>query len=94
NFTMIRMLNDNNVRKLIQTNSYKNILWFRKESFEDFLFYMMVIAVIDILKDTVITESERVEEITECYSVIIDFLLIAEQSGYQLEKFLAICKSS
>lgn len=94
NFTMIRMLNDNNVRKLIQTNSYKNILWFRKESFENFLFYMMVIAVINILKDTDITETERIEEITECYSVIIDFLLIAEQSGYQLEKFLAICKSS
>ncbi|MCX5812567.1 MAG: alpha-amylase family glycosyl hydrolase [Proteobacteria bacterium] len=84
---------DINVRQFIQINNYKDILWFSKEAFEQLLLYMLLIAVINLLADPQKTETERTGEIAGCYSIINQLQLIAEQSGYQVEKMLEILKS-
>jgi hypothetical protein len=87
------ILNDSDVGHFIQINSYKNILWFSKEAFEELMFYMLLVAVIDLMADPRITETERTEEIAGCYSILKQLQLIAEQSGYQVEKMLERLKS-
>jgi glycosidase len=92
-YAMEHILCDSNVGQFIQINSYKGILWFSKEAFEQLLLYMMLVASINLFTDQQKTETERIGDITGCYSILKQLELIAEQSGYQLEKMLETLKS-
>jgi len=90
---MEQILLDSNVRQFIQINTYKDILWFSKEAFDQLTLYMLLAAVINVLADPQKTETEKTAEIAGCRSVLKQLQLIAEQSEYQIERMLEILKS-
>jgi len=89
---MEHILSDINVRQFIQINSYKNILWFSKEAFEELLLYMLIVAAINLFTDPLKTETGRIKDIVEYYSILKELQLIAEQSGYQVGKMVETLK--
>ncbi len=90
---MKHILNDSSVRYFIQINSYKDVVWFSKEAFDHLLLYMLLVASINLFTDPLKTEAEHIKDISECYSILKELQLIAEQSGYQVEKMMETLKS-
>jgi len=78
------LLEDGQVRKFIQLNRYKEILWFNKESFEELLWWMYVIMVIRTLanqhqrnattsKDFYPLNNETAQILIDCYGIIKNY---------------------
>ncbi len=92
-YPLARLLfDDDDVSHFIRINRYKDVLWFSKEGFEDLLCYLLIIAVIDLFAEGQKTEEERAAEIVRLHGIADRLLVAAEQSGYQVERFLEITK--
>jgi hypothetical protein len=87
------LLKDDEVQEFIQTNRHDGILWFNKESFEELLFWLMLIAVVEIGSDPLRSPSKAVKAIEECYAVIQKFQEAEKKSDYQVEGLLAATNS-
>lgn len=90
-------LADPEVQEFLKINRYKDILWFNKESFEEFTWWMYVISVVKIYshekKSTNCNNeiSENVEKkIEACFKVINDLLEVSEKSGYRVDKLMEV----
>ena len=75
-------------------NRYQNILWFNKEGFEDLMWWLFIIATVEISagEDELIQEEKKYKHILDCYNVISDLLIKSQASGYMLEKLLGLVK--
>ena len=73
-------------------NRFQDVLWFNQESFEELLWWLFVIALVDLQPAEVEGESETspmVKAIAELYSVVETLAKAEADSGYQVEKLLA-----
>jgi hypothetical protein len=81
------LLADQEVQDYLGVNRYQDILWFNKESFDDLLWWLFVISVVE-------NKSWRKEEadaaILKCYQGIKHIQETAKESGYQVEKLLTL----
>jgi len=82
------LLMDDDVRRFIQINRYKDTLWFNKESFEQLLWWLLTAAVIAIGSDVDRPDADAAKAIRACYDVVRRLLAAEEQSGYQVEKLM------
>jgi hypothetical protein len=80
------LLKDNDVQQLLQVNRYNEILWFSKEGFGELLWWLFVVAVIQISSDPLRPTSDVVKAISRCFSIIGQLKRAEKESGYQLEK--------
>ena len=83
------ILSDGDVLSYLGVNRYQDILWFNKEAFEDLMWWLFIIAAVEI--------SIRQDEIDRkyilyCYNEISLLLANAQASGYKLEKLLELLK--
>jgi hypothetical protein len=69
-------------------------LWFNKEAFEDLLWWLYIIATVEVS-----VECNRADQITligpsilRCYDEIASLLKFAQISGYKLEKLVDLVK--
>ncbi len=92
-------LKDVEIQYFVGVNRYQSILWFNQESFEEMLWWMFTIAVVDICSGQLPPEVKKLpishpaaEEIVACYDVIKKLLKAASESGYQVEKLLEAAK--
>ena len=85
-----RWLENSEVQHFLQINRQKGILWFNKEAFEQFLWWMNVIAVIQILTEDNITGDQITTSLKNCNQLIQQFLEAERGSGYQVEKLLEL----
>jgi len=82
------LLSDADVPKFIQVNEHDGVLWFNKESFEELLFWLMLVAFIEIRSRPSLAAAEAVREIEDCYGMILKLEEAEKRSGYQVEKLI------
>lgn len=70
----------------IQVNRFEDILWYNRESFSTFLYWMFVVAVIKSQTQPGATQNETIETILGCYDIICQLQKADEKSEYQLDK--------
>ena len=83
------LFRDGEVQQFLQVNQYNNIWWFNKESFEEFLWWLMLIAAVEIGSDPLRPVKAAVSELEKCYSMIQTWQKAEEKSEYQVEKLLS-----
>ena len=83
------LLKDEKVQRFLQVNRHEGILWFNRESFEEFLFWLMLVAAVNITSDPLLSTTRIVEEVEDCYAMLQKFQEAENKSDYQLEKLFA-----
>jgi hypothetical protein len=73
------------VQQYLNVNRYHNLLWFSAESFDIFLRWMFLIAIIDQLTQFKESAVDEIDALLEDYQKLIK---IAKTSKYQVNKFL------
>jgi glycosidase len=88
------ILSDSDALSYLGVNRYQDVLWFNKEAFEDLVWWLMVIACVDItsLHFNKNQADVGIKLMLSCYKVISTLLTNAGGSGYQLEKLLDLTK--
>jgi glycosidase len=81
-------LAEEEVQRFLRINRYKDILWFNHEAFQDFLWCMMLAAVLEGMTDSTLSASDVVERVLSVYDIILKLQQAEKGSGYQLEKLL------
>ena len=86
------LFKDDEVQQFLQVNRYDDIWWFNKEAFEELLWWLMLIAAVEIGSDPLRPINEVVKDLNGCYSMIQTWQKAEEQSEYQVEKLLEAVK--
>jgi len=83
-----RWLADSDVQRFIGVNRYKDVLWFNQESFEEFVWYMMVTATLVEAAKPGISSSEVVETILGAFEIAGGLQKAEKASAYQVVRML------
>lgn len=81
-------LADDQVRTYLEINRHNDILWFNKEAFDFFLWWMMVAALISSGSKPTNTSSKHLEEMLACYEIITELQKAEGKSGFKIAKLL------
>jgi len=84
------LLKDDQVQQFLQVNRYQGVLWFNKEAFEQLLWWLTLLAVVEIGVDPLRPEAEVTREMLACYEVVQLLHRAEEKSDYQVEKLLSV----
>jgi hypothetical protein len=71
-------------------NRYNDMLWFNKEGFEEFLWWMYLLAILHIAASTNLDANIMIESILKIYHVIEKIKTAEEKSGFQVQKLLSL----
>ena len=82
------------VRYFLQVNRHLDILWFNKEAFEEFLWWMMGLAVLEAASEAKSSSTRVIEAVLEAYEIIQRLLAAEKDSDYQLEKLMKLARKS
>ncbi len=92
--TLTSILSDIDAISYLGVNRYQDVLWFNKEALEDLLWWLYIIAAIEI--SVAAGEAGHKDEfgtsIQRCYTTLSNILTNAQASGYKLEKLLDLLK--
>jgi len=80
------------IRSFININRYRGVLWFNKEAFETFLWWMMTTALVELVANPEKSLAEGVETLFNAHELINDILEAGTSSEYQVEKLLEALK--
>ncbi|HWQ84876.1 MAG TPA: alpha-amylase family glycosyl hydrolase [Anaerolineales bacterium] len=86
------LLRDGLVQRYIGENRHQDVLWFNQESFEELLWWLFTIAVVDLapaVPEPGSKTSPMNKAITELFAVVEALAKAEAESGYQVEKLLA-----
>lgn len=81
-------ISDDSIRSYLEINRYKDVLWFNKEAFEDFLTLMEMVTIIDSASHAEKTATEHIEDVMFCDLLIQKLDKSKEKSEYQLMKLI------
>jgi hypothetical protein len=88
-------LSDAELQHLLGFNRYQSILWFNKESFDEWIWWAFASAVIDLVSQTADGQDEKVFKLLiRWYHLIQRLRQAAQASDYQVEKLLEVAKGS
>ncbi len=82
------ILKDTDVQQFLQINRYNDILWFNREAFDDLLWWLMVLAAVEISSDPQRPAHQGARDLEDCYGTIQRLKEAAKKSGYQVEQLL------
>jgi glycosidase len=85
-------LRDSEVQRYIGVNRYQDVLWFTKESFDNLVWWLFAIYVIEICADIDLTPDAAIQAIIKRYDLVQRIRLAEETSGFQVEKLLKAAK--
>jgi glycosidase len=85
NKALQELLRDGLVQRYIGENRYQDTLWFNQESFEELLWWLFAIALLDLPTSSVKPQAA----IAERFAVVQKLMEAEAGSGYQVEKLLA-----
>ena len=77
------------VLQFIQVNRYQDILWFNKESYEEYAWWTLALALIDIQDTPTASSAHFTRNAIAAWHTYHNMLQAAAQSEYHLEKLLA-----
>jgi hypothetical protein len=88
------ILSDSDALGYLGVNRYQEVLWFNKEAFADLLWWLFIIAAVEITGVSIQGENADAngKSILRCYDEITSLLANAQVSGYKLEKLLDLLK--
>jgi glycosidase len=88
---MVTLMSDPDIQEYLNFNRYQNILWFSAERFKTLLRWLFLVTLVQShgLKDDL-----KVVQIQKTLANLKNWLQISERSGYQVQKFLELEKSS
>jgi hypothetical protein len=88
------ILSDSDALSYLGVNRYQDVLWFNKEAFEDLMWWLYVIGVVEISGASTDGDQAGVvgKLISSYYDEITALLSNAQASGYKLEKLLELLK--
>ena len=78
------LLSDEALQQFLQVNRYQGILWFNKESFEELLGWLFVLAVIEVSA----ASEPNCAQVDAAYETVLALLRAQEASAYQVERLL------
>ncbi len=81
-------LADSDIQRFIGVNRYKDVLWFNQESFEEYVWYMVVTATLAATARPGISSSEVVETILSLFDIAGGLLKAEKASAYQITRLL------
>jgi glycosidase len=81
-------LSDIEIQRFVQINRYQGILWFNKESLEDFLEWMLISGCLEIMTDDNVNSSDIDMYIIKLYEIIERLRSASDTSGYKVEGLL------
>jgi glycosidase len=76
------------IRSFLNINRYRDKLWFNQEAFEEMMWWMMTVALIQLISDPVMSLPEMVERLFSAYELISEIVTAEEDSEFQVEKLL------
>jgi glycosidase len=76
------------IRSFLNINRYRGKLWFNQEAFDELMWWMMTITLIQLISDPVMSLPEVVERLFTAYELITEILNAEDGSDYQVEKLL------
>ncbi|CAA9287048.1 MAG: GH13 [uncultured Chloroflexia bacterium] len=85
-------LKDDDVRQFLQVNRHQGILWFNKESFEQLLHSLFVVAAIDAFARPGRTPDEAAVEIGASYDIARRLQQAEAEAEYRVENLLAAAR--
>jgi hypothetical protein len=86
-------LRDAELQRLLGFNRYQSILWFNKESFEEWIWWAFATAVIDLASKTEDTlEKDSAGLVAGWYQLVKRLRQASRSSEYQVEKLLEAVK--
>ena len=86
------LLKDSEARQFLSVNRHQDVLWFNKEAFEELLWWMVVLAVINTFSTPQPEKPETVDKIVHYYHAVMQIQKAGEASGYQVEKLIELLK--
>jgi glycosidase len=85
---------DSEVQQFMGVNRYQGVLWFNKEAFDDLLWWLFTVAIVDLtgaVKPEKAAETVA-EDILSCFEIIRHLRQAEMASGYQVEKLMEAVK--
>jgi len=82
-------LSEEEIQRFLRVNRYKDVLWFNKESFEEFLWWMDILVLFKVIGTDSLTDAQKVEQILDAYEIIKRLLKAGNVSEFQLDKLRA-----
>ncbi len=86
------LLRDSDVQHFLQVNRYREVLWFNKEAFDQLLWWLLLLVVIELGVDRLLQEPKARQEFLDHYHLLRDLQRAGEESEYQVEKLLTVVK--
>jgi glycosidase len=86
------LLRDADAQQFLQINRYRDVLWYNKEAYDQLLWWLLLLVVIDLGRDALLQDPEALHTFLEHYRLVRDLQRAGEQSEYQVEKLLAVVK--
>ncbi len=89
-----KLLKDSEVQQFLMVNRHNDILWFNKEAFEELLWWLMLVAAVEIGFDPLRPVNEMTRSLEICWSMIQTLHEAEKKSEYQVEKLLTALQIS
>ena len=86
-------LSNPEIRQYLQVNRYNDVLWFNKEQFQDFVWWLLVLAILKVGVDPSFSANEIIERSLELEKIAQRMRKAERRSGYQLTELLANLKN-
>jgi len=84
-----KMLRDPDVQSWLQVNRYREVLWFNKESFDELVTWLLIMAMIDILQSGGLNKPEKIcADVIKQYDIINKLVLAEKKSEFRIDKLL------
>jgi len=77
------------IQSKLGLNRYNDVLWFNQEGFEDFLWWMYLLGILNLPMGTNPDANTMIESILKMYEVIEKIRKAEKKSGFQVQKLLA-----
>ncbi len=82
------------IQRFLGINRYKDVLWFNKESFTEFCWWMMILALLEHKPGTPVDANALVERVLGAYEIIETLLTAEQNSQYQVVRLLDALSST
>jgi len=86
------LLKDNEVQEFLQINRYNDMLWFNREAFDDLLWWLMILAAVEISSDLQRPTHQAAKDMEDCNGMIQKLKGAEKKSNYQVERLLEILR--
>lgn len=84
---------DPEIQSFLRVNRYKEVLWYNRETFEQFAWWMLITPITKMLADPTADRSRFTEMMLNLYEITSALRKAEKKSGYQFEKLINLTTS-